>query len=117
MRVKGLAFFIMLFTFTSLLASESHESHVNHSDALMVLLNHKIALQKLQEKAPSPRALEAQARHLKQAMPILKSYMNTPKSYYLTTDMYHDSLENRAAMLADFSVLLFEYQKQLVSPP
>jgi hypothetical protein len=31
--------------------------------------------------------------------------------------MYHDSLDNRAAMLGDFSILLIQYQNQLVSPP
>jgi hypothetical protein len=99
------------------MAENDHESHEGHSDALMVLLGHKIALQKLQGEPPSIGSLVSQGLRIKQAMPILQSYMNTPKSYYLTTEMYHDSLKNRAALLADFSTLLLEYQKQLVSLP
>jgi hypothetical protein len=95
----------------------SAQSHSGHSDALIILLGHKIALQKLQDQKPSGSTLTAQAKHIKQAMPVLQSYMSTPKTYYPTTTMYHSSLENRAAMLADFSTLLMEYQKQLVSPP
>ena len=100
------------------MASDDHTSHSGHSDALMVLLQHKIALQKLQSQQSSNSAnLAQQAKHFQQVMPVLQGYMNTPKSYYLTTEMYHDSLENRAAMLADFSKILVRYQKQLVSPP
>ena len=61
--------------------------------------------------------LVKQGQHLRKVMPVLKRYMATPKSYYLNTEMYHDSLDNRAAMLADFSAILIEYQKQLVSLP
>lgn len=105
---------------------EDHAHHVGHSDALMVLLGHKIALQKLQHSAQvltesSDKNLaqnfSQQSKVFQQVMPILSSYMSTPKSYYLTTQMYHDSLENRSAMLADFTALLVEYQKQLVSVP
>jgi len=105
------------------MASDDHTSHSGHSDALMVLLQHKIALQKLQTPQLQGRQsttsvnLAQQAKHLQQVMPVLQGYMNTPKSYYLTTEMYHDSLENRAAMLADFSKILVRYQKQLVSTP
>jgi hypothetical protein len=119
---KALCFLIMLSVSPLAFAANDHSSnagssHTGHSDALMVLLGHKIALQKLQNEWPITSTVSDQAQHIKQAMPVLQSYMNTPKSYYLTTEMYHDSLENRAAMLADFSTLLIEYQKQLVSPP
>jgi len=119
---KTLSFLIILCVSPLVFAANDHSSdtgssHTGHSDALMVLLGHKIALQKLQDEWPITRTLSDQALHIKQAMPVLQSYMNTPKSYYLTTEMYHDSLENRAAMLADFSTLLIEYQKQLVSLP
>jgi len=100
--------------------SSSNHTNASHSDALLILLRHKVALQKLQEIDSSheyEQVLRAQAKHLKQVMPILKDYMSTPKSYYLTTQMYHESLENRAAMLADFSEILVRYQKQLVSKP
>lgn len=117
MNIKVFAFVTAFFMSTSLHASDAHEAHLGHNDALMVLLSHKIALQKLQGEAPTSETLSAQTKHIKQAMPILNTYMSTPKSYYLTTEMYHDSLVNRAAMLSDFSVLLIEYQKQLVSLP
>lgn len=103
-----------------------HQSHQRHSDDLLLLLRHKIALQKLQKlqklqhKAVSNTlnsTIQVQSKHLRKVMPILKRYMATPKSYYLTSDMYHESLENRAAMLADFSDILIQYQKQLVSAP
>ena len=122
---------LVIFPLGQTAAGDDHESHsshssshnLGHSDALMVLLQHKIALQKLQgqevedQKSVSSANLEQQAEHIQQVMPVLQGYMNTPKSYYLTTEMYHDSLENRAAMLADFSKILVRYQKQLVSPP
>jgi hypothetical protein len=100
---------------------DSHDgAHPVHSDDLLILLRHKIALQKLQEQqaqSPSKSTLPKQGKHFRLVMPILRNYMATPKSYYLTTKMYHDSLDNRAAMLADFSTLLIQYQNQLVSPP
>lgn len=99
---------------------DHHGSHQGHSDDLLILLRHKIALQKLQDQqvAGSSKSTRAkQGKHFRQVMPLLQRYMATPKSYYLTTQMYHDSLENRAAMLADFSMLLIQYQNQLVSPP
>ena len=135
MRLSGSVFLclLVLVVFSLgriVMASDDHESHSSHSsshssghsDALMVLLQHKIALQKLQgsqlqEQPANSASLAQQAKHLQQVMPVLQGYMNTPKSYYLTTEMYHDSLENRAAMLADFSKILVRYQKQLVSPP
>ena len=100
--------------------SDSHEDHAGHSDYLLILMHHKIALQKLQDQnseQSKATTLAKQGQHLRKVMPVLKRYMATPKSYYLTTEMYHDSLDNRAAMLADFSAILIEYQKQLVSLP
>lgn len=106
---------------TALAGEDSgHEEHVGHSDYLLVLMHHKIALQKLQSQNSKPQksnTLAKQGKHLSEAMPVLQRYMATPKTYYLTTEMYHDSLDNRAAMLADFSAILIEYQKQLVSLP
>lgn len=99
---------------------QSHSGNQSHSDDLLLLLRHKIALQKLLDNLAtdtSQNTLAQQRKHLHKAMPILKRYMATPKSYYLTSDMYHDSLENRAAMLADFTDILIQYQKQLVSAP
>jgi len=101
-------------------AKENHESHSGHSDHLLILLRHKIALQKLQqvsEFGATQISLFQQGKHLSKVMPTLKRYIATPKSYYLTSDMYHESLENRAAMLADFTDILIQYQKQLVSAP
>lgn len=104
--------------------SHSKNHSQNHSDDLLTLLGYKIKLQKLQSNASNTHVsnaqqtiqnLEQQGRLLQRAMPVLNAYMAVPKSYYLTTDMYHDSLENRAAMLTDFSNILVTYQKQLVS--
>ncbi|MEH6447146.1 MAG: hypothetical protein V7765_00650 [Oleispira sp.] len=100
--------------------NDDHGAHQGHSDDLLILLRHKIALQKLQEQQlsdSSESTLAKQGRHFRQVMPLLRRYMAIPKSYYLTTEMYHDSLDNRAAMLGDFSMLLIQYQNQLVSPP
>lgn len=115
---------VILPAYASDVDQEEHGSHGGHSDALLILLGHKIALQKLQNQFPITGLdaeiatnLSEQGRRLKIVMPVLNSYMATPKSYYLTTSMYHDSLENRAAMLADFSNILLQYQKQLVSKP
>ena len=94
------------------------ESHAGHSDALLTLLGHKIALQKLQDEVAKQTLSEAekaknlfkQKQRLAKVMPILVHYMETPKSYYLTTEMYHDSLENRAAMLSDFTQIVSVFQ-------
>lgn len=104
---------------SSAFAGES-DSYEGHSDYLLILMHHKIALHKLQDQyseQSKANSLAKQGQHLRKVMPVLKRYMATPKSYYLTTEMYHDSLDNRAAMLADFSAILIEYQKQLVSLP
>jgi len=98
---------------------DHHGGYQGHSDDLLLLLRHKIALQTLRDQQitnPSKSTLAKQGKHFRQVMPLLQRYMATPKSYYLTTQMYHDSLENRAAMLADFSMLLIQFQNQLVSP-
>jgi len=95
------------------------EEHLGHSDHLLMLLQKKILLEKKQQGFESLNAkqrvesLRWQGRALNKTMPVLKEYMATPKSYYLTTEMYHESLENRAAMLADFSQILDVYYRQL----
>ena len=94
-----------------------HKAHSNHSDALLILLRHKIALQKLQDKyrvSPEQSNLKQQGIYFKNVMPILNQYMSTPRSYYLSGEMYHESLENRAAMLTDFTALLIQYQQLIV---
>ena len=99
-------------------ADEQHD-HVGHSDHLLMLLQQKILLEKRQKgfaqltEDQRHRNLQGQGRLLKKTMPVLQQYMATPKSYYLTTEMYHESLENRAAMLADFSKILDVYYQQL----
>lgn len=98
---------------------KNHQVHQGHSDSLLILLRHKIALQKLQQQPLDsiPNTLSQQNKHLRRVMPILREYMAIPKGYYLTSDMYHESLENRAALLSGFSDILIQYQKQLVSTP
>lgn len=105
-----------------LFADEEH-NHAGHSDRLLMLLQQKILIQKKQQAFDGINAelssvqradnLKWQGRTLKKTMPVLQEYMATPKSYYLTTEMYHESLENRAAMLADFSQILGVYYRQL----
>jgi hypothetical protein len=99
-------------------ADEQHD-HVGHSDHLLMLLQQKILLEKRQQdfaqltEDQRHSNLQGQGRILKKTMPVLQQYMATPKSYYLTTEMYHESLENRAAMLADFSKIIDVYYQQL----
>lgn len=118
MRCFSIRYFCRVFMLCALLIFMSIQTMADgHSDALMVLLGHKIALQKLQKQLPTKTILANQREIIQQAMPVLQAYMSTPKSFYLNAEMYHDSLENRGAMLADYSTLLIEYQKQLVSLP
>jgi hypothetical protein len=94
---------------------------VGHSDALLFLLQHKIAIIKLQDKwadLPSSQQkenLNKQGLRLKRAMPILQSYLATPESRYPNMEIYHQSLQSRGALLNDFSQLLVRFQQQSTS--
>lgn len=121
MFIRTLLCFVLMMPVV-LFADEEH-NHAGHSDRLLMLLQQKILIQKKQQAFDGINAelssvqradnLKWQGRTLKKTMPVLQEYMATPKSYYLTTEMYHESLENRAAMLADFSQILGVYYRQL----
>jgi len=101
----------------------SHANHGSHADQLLILLNHKIALQNLQQQFATTdslninqqsRNLAQQKRHLDQAIPILNQYSQLPPEHYSTTSQYHESLINRAAMLQDYAQLLSRFYQQLL---
>ncbi len=107
------------------IASEKHNHSATHSDALLFLLTHKIALKKLQsqfeEASTDERVanLNGQKKHLEKALPVLNGYMARPESRYPNMQMYHESLKSRGAILADFSVLIdhyFRLHTSLLSP-
>ena len=112
----------MLLTSSLLHADDEHEHHggdSNHSDQLLVLLNHKIALQKLQADFPDDVALQSknlarQKRHLDQALPVLEAYLKIPAERYPNTSLYHQSLQNRSAMLQDYAHIVSEFYHKLI---
>ncbi len=101
----------------TLLASLSFASddHSSHSDDLLLLLQHKIAITKLQNKRPDLKKSEQisnrqlQARHFNTALPKLKRYLAVPESRYPNMDMYAQSLQSRGALLNDFAQLLLKF--------
>ena len=109
------------------MASEEHNHSATHSDALLFLLTHKIALKKLQSQFEDAGSdgkinnLNKQKKHLEKALPVLNGYMARPESRYPNMQMYHESLISRGAILADFSELLGHYFRLhtslLASPP
>lgn len=88
------------------------ESHTGHSDALLILLQYKLKVVKLQQQLTSLPPQQAitnvneQQRFLAKAMPILSSYMATPEGHYPNLQMYQQSLQSRSALLQDFNRLL-----------
>ncbi len=91
------------------------EDHSHHSDDLLFLLQHKIAIGKLQKKFPTLGKQEAvnnrqkQQKHFKKALPKLKRFMAVPESRYPNLDMYAQSLQSRGALLEDFAELLLVF--------
>jgi len=99
-----------------------HHSHVGHSDALLYLLQHKIAIQKLQAAYPKSNT-EEQRRNLKKQQarfdkiwPILQQYLSIPEARYPNNEMYHQSLISRGALLAEFGLLFQQYATLSPSP-
>ena len=100
---------------------DRHQGHDNssHSDQLLVLLNHKIALQKLQQNFPSDttqqsRNLAKQKRLLDKALPVLEAYLQIPAERYPNTSLYEQSLHNRSAMLQDYGHIVSEFYHKLL---
>ncbi len=96
-------------------ASFASDDHSGHSDDLLLLLQHKIAITKLQKALPRLASIEQlenrtrQARHFKTALPKLKRFMAVPESRYPNIDMYAQSLQSRSALLSDYAQLLLQF--------
>ena len=109
--------FITLSICLNLLASLSvaSDDHSGHSDDLLFLLQHKIAISKLQKKhlalPPSEQNSnrQQQTRHFNKALPKLTRYMAVPESRYPNLDMYAQSLKSRSALLNDYAQLLLQF--------
>lgn len=104
---------------TALQAEDADHEHINHSDQLLLLLNHKIALQKLQTNFPrdvqqQSRNLARQKRHLDKALPVLEDYLQTPAERYPNTSLYEQSLKNRSAMLQDYAHIVSTFYHKLI---
>ncbi len=95
--------------------SVASDDHSGHSDNLLLLLQHKIAITKLQKALTKLTAIDKvenrtrQARHFKAALPKLKHFMAVPESRYPNMDMYAQSLQSRAALLDDYAQLLLHF--------
>jgi len=109
--------FVILSICLSLLTSPSlaSDDHSGHSDDLLFLLQHKIAISKLQKKRPELPPSEQvtnrqqQTRHFNKALPKLTRYMAVPESRYPNLDMYAQSLKSRSALLNDYAQLLLQF--------
>lgn len=96
-----------------------HSGHNTHSDQLLLLLNHKIALQQLQQNYPAEVAqqhanLARQKRHLDQALPVLQSYSAITANHYPNNSLFQQSLINRAALVRDYADLVSTFYRQLL---
>ncbi len=107
-------FLLALITVQNCIASDDH---VGHSDDLLILLQHKIALVKLQTQfenlAVNEQSLNRaqQTTHFEKALPRLKRYLAIPQSRYANLDMYAQSLESRSALLQDYAKLIFNFHQ------
>lgn len=125
MRAVSAVFMILWGLSVLVLAEDDHaHEHGGHSDDLLVLLENKIRLQKIQEKLFSEDSIplsfdqkvsyvRKQSALLDRMLPLLKKYAAIPKSYYPNDELYQQSLENRAALLADYGVLSDGYYRSL----
>lgn len=101
--------------------SLADENHKGHSDDLLLLLQYKISVTKLQQQFDSLKPpqqtqnLNAQMAALSQAMPLLSQYVAIPEGHYPNVQMYHQSLQTRSAMLQDYNQLMQRYFQSI--PP
>ena len=100
--------------------NEDHGHHINHSDVLLVILQHKIQIQKLQtqyseslDPHEKDQTLLQQSYKFKKATELLKIYLAIPESRYPNMEMYHQSLISRGGLMQEIAVLLSKYQEQL----
>ena len=88
------------------------DSHIGHSDDLLLLIQQKIALKKLQADLRDNQLVDIQSnlnkqdKILKQALHRLEGYVALSSGHYPNDSLYQQSLENRAAMLKEFAELL-----------
>lgn len=103
---------LIICVLTTPLFAIADESHTGHSDALLILLQYKLKVVKLQQQLTTAQPqqtktnLNEQQRLLAKAMPILSNYMATPEGHYPNLQMYQQSLQSRSALLQDFNELL-----------
>ena len=101
----------ILMGLTSTLVS-ADDDHIGHSDDLLLLIQQKIALKKLQadvrdnQRVDIQSNLNKQDKILKQALHRLEGYVSLSSGHYPNDSLYQQSLENRAAILKEFAELL-----------
>ena len=123
-RIKALIVSLILVCCASMSTADESDHHHDgtHSDDLLYLLQYKIAISKLQrafsDQSPKEQAsnLAQQQTRFNKAMPILRRYLETPESRYPNMAIYHQSLESRGALLADYVKLLTHHSQQLQAP-
>lgn len=94
------------------------DDHMGHSDDLLLLIQHKLRISKLQSQfhdatTDKPDNLARQAALLQRGLKRLQHYVAVSSGHYPNDSLYQQSLENRAAMLSDFAALLATHQRQL----
>lgn len=117
MKALGIYFFAFILAANSMLTfADSEHQHHGHSDDLLLLLQAKIKLGKLQansSKLGQSDNLKQQRKILSTAMKRLTRYVGISRGNYPNDMLFQQSLDNRAAMLADFTKLLSTYHIQL----
>lgn len=99
--------------------SWADEDHSGHSDDLLLLIQYKLSLKKLQAQAAKEQNVtilvdnfKQQEKTLSKAMHKLQHYVAISSGHYPNDALYQQSLENRAAMLKDFALLMSVYHQQ-----
>lgn len=127
LTLKALALLILttglsLSSANALSDPDSHD-HRGHSDALLVILQHKIRVQTLQKTFYNliPGSLEQtknladQATSIAHGLEVLQSYVAIPESRYPNLEMFHQSLISRAGLMKEYSELMIVFQNMLDS--
>ena len=114
--LKCLTISALLMVTLTVSANNDHEHH-GHSDDLLLLLQYKIQLKKLQaqfDPAGHTQALEKQRTILANTMKRLTRYVAVSRGNYPNDELFQQSLSNRSALLNDFTQLLSTYHQQLM---
>lgn len=96
--------------------ADGNHAHQGHSDDLLLLLQAKIQLTQLQqqfEDKQTPILIEQQTAILQPAMHRLKEYISISQGHYPNSELFQQSLENRAELLSSFAHLLQQYHQQI----